>query len=97
MAEPNDTSTHDAFKENINMAAAPPKPTQRLIIKKMVLENFKSYAGTVEIGPFHKVCSTSDFQQASPCFLSCWSFPGGDKWSDRGHGARTVLLVSCWA
>lgn len=28
---------------------------RRLIIKKMVLENFKSYAGIVEIGPFHKV------------------------------------------
>ena len=27
----------------------------RLAIKKMVLENFKSYAGRVEVGPFHKV------------------------------------------
>lgn len=27
----------------------------RLTIKKMVLENFKSYAGRIEIGPFHKV------------------------------------------
>lgn len=45
----------DAHSENVAMAAAPPKPTQRLIIKKMVLENFKSYAGQVEIGPFHKV------------------------------------------
>lgn len=27
----------------------------RLMIKKMVLENFKSYAGVKEIGPFHKV------------------------------------------
>ncbi len=27
---------------------------QRLIITKMVLENFKSYAGVQEIGPFHK-------------------------------------------
>jgi hypothetical protein len=30
----------------------------RLMIKKMVLENFKSYAGRVEVGPFHKVRST---------------------------------------
>lgn len=29
--------------------------TTRLIIKQMVLENFKSYAGRVQIGPFHKV------------------------------------------
>ncbi len=28
---------------------------RRLIITKMVLENFKSYAGINEIGPFHKV------------------------------------------
>ena len=27
----------------------------RLMIQKMVLENFKSYAGVIEIGPFHKV------------------------------------------
>jgi hypothetical protein len=30
-----------------------PKP--RLAIKKMVLENFKSYAGAQHVGPFHKV------------------------------------------
>ena len=27
----------------------------RLIIKKIVNENFKSYAGIQELGPFHKV------------------------------------------
>lgn len=31
-----------------------PKP--RLVIHKIVLVNFKSYAGRQEIGPFHKVC-----------------------------------------
>ncbi|KAJ3112511.1 Structural maintenance of chromosomes protein 4 [Phlyctochytrium bullatum] len=32
-----------------------PIPTrQRLIISKLVLRNFKSYAGTIDIGPFHK-------------------------------------------
>src|SRR4051794_20547849 len=47
-------------------SAAPPKETapqdsdvitnaRRLIITKMVLENFKSYAGVCEIGPLHKV------------------------------------------
>ena len=29
--------------------------TERLMIHKMVNENFKSYAGTQELGPFHKV------------------------------------------
>ena len=29
-------------------------PQKRLIIKKIVLENFKSYFGKTEIGPLHK-------------------------------------------
>lgn len=28
----------------------------RLMIVKIMAKNFKSYAGTIEIGPFHKVC-----------------------------------------
>lgn len=34
---------------------APARPAARLMISKMVLKNFKSYAGIREIGPFHKV------------------------------------------
>jgi structural maintenance of chromosome 4 len=33
-------------------------PQSRLMITKMVLENFKSYAGKREIGPFHKCFSS---------------------------------------
>mmetsp|Transcript_4258 Transcript_4258/g.10281 ORF Transcript_4258/g.10281 Transcript_4258/m.10281 type:complete len:176 (-) Transcript_4258:2037-2564(-) len=33
------------------------EPPPRLMITKMVLENFKSYAGIKEIGPFHKCFS----------------------------------------
>lgn len=48
-----------------NSSSIPPPATQhikssdqgRLVIHKMVLTNFKSYAGRQEIGPFHKVCS----------------------------------------
>ena len=42
-----------------DMAAAPADagPKKRLVIKKMVLENFKSYAGAQHVGPFHKVRS----------------------------------------
>ena len=29
-------------------------PTRRLMIREMVLENFKSYAGPQFVGPFHK-------------------------------------------
>ena len=31
-------------------------PKARLVIHKMVLVNFKSYAGKQGIGPFHEVC-----------------------------------------
>jgi len=34
---------------------APSRAKPRLAIKKMVLENFKSYAGAQHVGPFHKV------------------------------------------
>ena len=40
----NNPSVHSAGKGS----------TTRLMITKMVLENFKSYAGVQEIGPFHK-------------------------------------------
>jgi structural maintenance of chromosome 4 len=41
----------------IDNASEDRKP--RLIIQKLVLENFKSYAGVIEIGPFEKVLFTS--------------------------------------
>lgn len=31
------------------------QPNKRLMIREMVLENFKSYAGAQHVGPFHKV------------------------------------------
>lgn len=33
----------------------------RLVIKRLELENFKSYAGVQHIGPFHKVCRALSF------------------------------------
>ncbi|KAJ3076663.1 Structural maintenance of chromosomes protein 4, partial [Quaeritorhiza haematococci] len=38
----------------LGMGHPPNQPVKRLVISKMVLVNFKSYAGRVEIGPFHK-------------------------------------------
>lgn len=35
----------------------------RLVIKEMVLENFKSYAGKQKVGPFHKVPTIPDVCQ----------------------------------
>eukprot|EP00158_Paraphelidium_tribonemae_P008722 Partr_v1_DN28660_c1_g1_i2_m49378 putative structural maintenance of chromosomes protein len=37
----------------IEIPDAESEPTPRLVMDRMVLENFKSYAGRVEIGPFH--------------------------------------------
>ena len=33
----------------------PPLPKQRLFIERITCENFKSYYGVKEVGPFHKV------------------------------------------
>ncbi|WFD34634.1 Structural maintenance of chromosomes protein 4 [Malassezia cuniculi] len=38
--------------------APPAQPQRRLVIHKLVLENFKSYAGRQDIGPFHKSFSS---------------------------------------
>lgn len=50
--------TSIAPSETANATAASKEPTlelkPRLVIEKMVLVNFKSYAGRQEIGPFHK-------------------------------------------
>ncbi|KAI9915994.1 hypothetical protein PsorP6_007524 [Peronosclerospora sorghi] len=46
-----------ASMTSATLAPAKTAPTKRLMITKMQLENFKSYAGTVEIGPFHKCFS----------------------------------------
>ena len=40
--------------ESETKTPAPDGPTSRLMIRKLTLFNFKSYAGLKEIGPFHK-------------------------------------------
>lgn len=39
-------------------ATSPPERTSRLLITKIEMENFKSYGGLREIGPFHKCFSS---------------------------------------
>ncbi len=39
------------------LVGARDEPEPRLMISKIVCENFKSYAGVKELGPFHKVTS----------------------------------------
>jgi len=46
----------------------PQGPRPRLVIHKLVLVNFKSYAGCQEIGPFHKV---GYFRVATPRLIIC--------------------------
>jgi structural maintenance of chromosome 4 len=47
----------DSAPEKV-MTDAVADPVPRLMIKKMVMENFKSYGGIREIGPFHKCFSS---------------------------------------
>ncbi|GMF32815.1 unnamed protein product [Phytophthora fragariaefolia] len=51
---PTPTPTSPAAPATPAAAEAAAPPAKRLMITKMQLENFKSYAGKVEIGPFHK-------------------------------------------
>ncbi len=52
-----DTSNAVVAETHDGKDASTSKAPSRLIITKMVLENFKSYAGVKEIGPFHKCFS----------------------------------------
>ncbi|KAJ3333038.1 hypothetical protein HDU76_011991 [Blyttiomyces sp. JEL0837] len=52
-----DTQTSSsASGQSASVKAEPGLP--RLVVTKLVLRNFKSYAGTIEIGPFHKSFSS---------------------------------------
>lgn len=55
---PGNTATNDceiAQSEVDGVQTNAQANSERLMIYKMVNENFKSYAGTQELGPFHKV------------------------------------------
>ncbi|KZT27497.1 RecF/RecN/SMC protein [Neolentinus lepideus HHB14362 ss-1] len=47
-------SQHTPASQQIKEPEEPQGPRARLVIHKLVLVNFKSYAGRQEIGPFHK-------------------------------------------
>ena len=47
-----------ADEQNESSSNGQGQPQSRLMISKMILENFKSYAGAQEIGPFHKCFSS---------------------------------------
>jgi hypothetical protein len=69
-------------------ALKPQGPTKRLIMREMLLENFKSYAGEQKIGPFHKVSI------CACCVDVCrfWIFNG----SNCRRAASPVLFRRRW-
>lgn len=80
--EGNEDESHDIVPEDIEKSLlespkpaknepepeqeVPSGPKSRLVIHKLVLINFKSYAGRQEIGPFHKVLDF-DFKPGNIC------------------------------
>jgi hypothetical protein len=58
-------------QEEQHGAAARPPAQPRLVIREMVLENFKSYAGAQRVGPFHKVGRLSLCLCLAPCLFVC--------------------------
>ncbi|WFD44591.1 Structural maintenance of chromosomes protein 4 [Malassezia psittaci] len=55
---PSRTTSRFARTPGHGLSVAASEPQRRLVIHKLVLENFKSYAGRQEIGPFHKSFSS---------------------------------------
>ena len=49
------SSQPEIHEEGSSESAGEGNAEPRLMIKKIVCENFKSYAGIKELGPFHKV------------------------------------------
>ncbi|KAI5998259.1 RecF/RecN/SMC [Pisolithus albus] len=54
LLEPREPKPKPQSQTQISATEQPSGPRSRLVIHKMVLINFKSYAGRQEIGPFHK-------------------------------------------
>lgn len=55
---PGNKLSSQAISTGISTPVAPTKPATRLVIHKLVLKDFKSYAGLQTIGPFHKSFSS---------------------------------------
>ena len=55
MSSSSSSSSAAAGASAASGAALPAGTIKRLMITKLVMENFKSYGGRKEIGPFHKV------------------------------------------
>ena len=80
---------HLYAREKTMEEAAAPLPTKgRLVIWKLVLENFKSYAGKRVVGPFHKVPHEDQFLDIHLCMYRVLSVRShvvlhGNRWPER--------------
>jgi structural maintenance of chromosome 4 len=70
----------------------PQGPRPRLVIHKLVLVNFKSYAGRQEIGPFHKVGNLS-CRSNKPNYLQSFSAIVGPNGSGKSNTIDALLFV----
>src|SRR5690606_14625491 len=70
----------------------PTGPVPRLMITHMELENFKSYAGKISIGPFHKV-RRYHHPFGSHMLLQCFSSVVGPNGSGKSNVIDALLFV----
>jgi structural maintenance of chromosome 4 len=70
----------------------PQGPRPRLVIHKLVLVNFKSYAGRQEIGPFHKV-GNLPCHGSKPNYLQSFSAIVGPNGSGKSNTIDALLFV----
>ena len=77
------------------MPEEPSGPKSRLVIHKMALVNFKSYAGRQEIGPFHKVSNAPvlEFLTYKVSFLQSFSSIVGPNGSGKSNTIDALLFV----
>lgn len=64
-----------------------------MIIEKLELHNFKSYAGTRIIGPFHKVCHHVVVAQCVLISLQCFTSIVGPNGSGKSNVIDALLFV----
>lgn len=72
----------------------PEGPNPRLVIHKLALVNFKSYAGRQVIGPFHKVCTICGFPSTLFTMIAVFFRDRGPEWLwEVEHDRRTPLRL----
>ncbi len=92
------TCGRDAREDSARDDGEATRGRPRLAIEKMVLENFKSYAGAQHVGPFHKVRRDAfDARRESMSVIRRDDERGERLTATRAHAATTtiVFFVGC--